>query len=431
MVNFVQNMKQLEIIGLLMLLLAGCTEYNLPESWFTRSETTIQHHPPFPGSSLHPLAYLRKPEPNPLNKVPPILPSYGWDHYSPTQIRKEYMAISPTPALPASWYIPQSTVNPETQVTIRFTDSLPFQSEITLSQECYLFIQLDNDIFNYTDRFYTNGIRIDFISPIFNYNPINFLMIPYWNKSINYYGIRGVQNIYTPSTTLSDSIKPGDRPYAGYLFLGSFKISNDPLKKVRFTRELQLGVIGPSSLGGALQISFHSSTPQNHKPIGWEYQIQDDFLLNYRVSLEKGIVSTKAFEVNMQTEGILGTVYTYLQGGFYIRTGRFNPYFSELFFSKRSVNKKRNAKNIQAYIFFNTNGRLWAYNATLEGGMFNKNSPYTIPSSQINRLIFEGSAGIAFSYGGFELRGEQFLLSPEFQNGWWHKWLSIRLSFSF
>ena len=324
-----------------------------------------------------------------------------------------------------------SSSSDQQPIPIPYTDSIPFPSEITLSREYYVYIQLDNDIFNYTDRFYTNGIRIDFISPAFRFNPLNYLMIPYWDKSLNYYGIRGVQNIYTPSTTLTDSIKPGDRPYAGFLFLGTYKISNDRENRVRFTRELQLGIIGPSSLGGALQISFHSSTPQNHKPIGWEYQIQDDLLLNYRIKLEKGLVAEKAIEMNIQMEGILGTVYTYLQGGFYFRTGWLNPYFSQLFFSREKINHQRKARNIQAYLFFNTNGRLWAYNATLEGGLFNKNSPYIIPASQINRLIFEGSAGIAFSWGGFELRGEQFVLSPEFQNGWWHKWLSIRLSFSF
>jgi hypothetical protein len=43
----------------------------------------------------------------------------------------------------------------------------------------------------------------------------------------------------------------------------------------------------------------------------------------------------------------------------------------------------------------------------------------------------EGSAGIVFSYGGIQIKGEQFLLSPEFENGWWHKWLSIQVGFSF
>jgi hypothetical protein len=200
---------------------------------------------------------------------------------------------------------------------------------------------------------------------------------------------------------------------------------------VRQSSELQAGILGPSSLAGALQITFHTSTPQNNEPLGWEYQIRNDVLLNYSLTLEKGILSSRNLEINLNSTGILGTVQTHVSGGAFLRTGWFNPYFDQLFFSKRALNIQRNHKNLQGYFFISLKGRFIAYDATLQGGLFNRSSPYTIPAPEIKRIVMEGSAGIVFSYGGIQIKGEQFLLSPEFENGWWHKWLSIQVGFSF
>ena len=88
-------------------------------------------------------------------------------------------------------------------------------------------------------------------------------------------------------------------------------------------------------------------------------------------------------------------------------------------------------QNLQFYFFTNLNTKGIGYDATLQGGLFNHSSPYTISSGDVSRLVFQGSAGLVFSYGGFQLKGEQFILSPEFRDGWWHKWVSIGLTFSF
>ena len=70
------------------------------------------------------------------------------------------------------------------------------------------------------------------------------------------------------------------------------------------------------------------------------------------------------------------------------------------------------------------------YDATLEGGLLNRTSSYTMPGREISRVVFQGSGGISWSCNGFRLDVEQFLLSPEFHNGWWHKWVHVALGFS-
>ena len=307
----------------------------------------------------------------------------------------------------------------------------PFPSVIELSRERYFRLQFDNDLLDNTDRFYTNGIRFEYICPAFSGSPLSRLMIPYWYPGTNYYGMSLVQNMYTSSKTKEPGILYGDRPYAAYLYVSAFRITNDKVHRFRQTSELQVGVIGPASLGGAGQTWFHESVPTNNKPQGWDYQIQNDLLLNYSLTYEKGIVTHPFFELTATGSGILGTVYTGLNAGFLLRTGAMQPYFSSLGFSKRSVNLRTGMRNAQYYLFMRVSGTAVGYDATLQGGMFNHSSVYTLPADSITRVRFNGSAGVALSYGGARLDVEQHIISPEFTGGLWHLWMGIGLTFSF
>ena len=305
-----------------------------------------------------------------------------------------------------------------------------FGTMITLSKENFLKINFDNDILNYTDRFYTNGIRIEVISPAFQYFPVSRLMVPYRRSGINYYGLSLVQNMYTPSTTKKEGILYGDRPYSSYLYLGTYKITNDPVHRFRQKSEMDIGVIGSYSLGEYVQKSFHSEVPTNTVPLGWEYQIKNDLVLNYSLAYEKGIFESRSFDMILNGAGCLGTLYTNISGGFMLRTGVLNPYFANLGIQKRKLNMQQGLRDFQFFFFIKSSGTLVGYDATLQGGLFNKTSVYTINGSYISRAVFEGSAGITLVYRGMRIDAEQFLLSPEFRNGWWHKWVHLGLTFA-
>lgn len=309
------------------------------------------------------------------------------------------------------------------------TENSPFASMITLSGETLLRVNFDNDILDYTDRFFTNGIKIEIISPGFQMNPLRRLMLPYWGPGTNYYGLSLVQNMFTPSTTKTGGILFGDRPYAAYLYVGSFKITNDPAHRFRQTSELDVGIIGPNSYGEWVQRSFHNAVPTNNEPLGWEYQIKNDLVLNYSIGYEKGIISGKNFEFLLASTGNVGTLYTNFGGGGQLRAGWFNPYFSNLGIAKKQVLQSSGLRKVQFFIFIKGSGKLVGYDATLQGGFFNKTSSYTLPSDKISRVVFQGSAGVAFSLNGIRLDAEQFILSPEFHDGWWHKWVHLALSF--
>ncbi|MDP1622112.1 MAG: lipid A deacylase LpxR family protein [Bacteroidales bacterium] len=305
-----------------------------------------------------------------------------------------------------------------------------FASLITLSRESLITVNFDNDILDYTDRFYTNGFRIEIISPGMQMNPLSRLMLPYWGSGTNYYGLSLVQNMFTPSTTKTGGILYGDRPYAAYLYAGTFKITNDKARRFRQTSELDAGIIGPNSYGEWVQRSFHNAVPTNNEPLGWEFQIKNDLILNYMVSFEKGVLSQKNFEFLLALTGNVGTLYSNLAGGGQIRAGWFNPHFANLGIAKKQILNDAGLRKTQFFFFIKGSGKLVGYDATLQGGMFNRSSVYKLPAGEISRLVFQSSGGITFSRNGIRLDVEQFMLSPEFQNGWWHKWVHVALTFS-
>jgi lipid A 3-O-deacylase len=311
-----------------------------------------------------------------------------------------------------------------------YVNGAGFESMIELARDKLLKVQGENDLLDNTDRFYTNGIRIDLVAPFLEASPLSRILVPYWHAGKNYYGICLVQNMYTPSTTKVGGILYGDRPYAAYLYVGSYKITNDSRRLIRVQSELAIGVLGQASLGEYVQKTFHNSVPTNSEPLGWQYQICNDLLLNYAVGIEKGILSRPAVEINVNGNATLGTVLTNIGGGIYLRAGRINPWFGDLGVHKRQVNLRCGLKNTQFYFFMRSGVRFIGYDATLEGGVLNKTSPYTISSQEMSRVQLKTSAGLAFVQGGFRLELEQFLLSPEFSHGWWHKWVSLGLTFA-
>ena len=423
-------MNRFLLIGFVVIFLSGCA-LDEPLDIGVQPTQNQRNYPDNTYRSHHPLSFVREPDSVHISRMTQLPDEEPWELVPTHLIRRNPDLIATLEMLQNDNIVLDLNEPVSRKYLNSSIENGSFKSMITLSSESYFHLQVDNDMFNYTDRFFTSGLRADLILPVFRYNPLSFVLIPYWGDGTNYYGIRVVQNIYTPSTTLTGGILEGDRPYAGYLYVGSYKITNDVSTRVRLTSELQLGVIGPSSFGGALQIAFHTSTAQNKPPLGWEYQIKDDLLLNYRATIEKGIVTTRYLEANLHATGLLGTVHTNISGGIYLRTGLFNPYFQNLFLSRYSLNKKRGTRNFQCYLFLNLGGRVVGYDATLEGGVFNQTNAYTLSSSDLNRLLFLGSAGLTAAYGGFQIKGEQFLLSPEFNAGWWHKWLSVSLTYSF
>jgi hypothetical protein len=287
-------------------------------------------------------------------------------------------------------------------------------------------IGFENDIFNNTDYYYTNGIRFSYISPVFASSPFAAAMIPYRRASLSYHGMNAIQNMYTPTNPDTTVILEGDRPFSAYLIFGHFKNTLDHQRHYRIFTELQAGLIGPGSLGGFIQDQIHDIPP-----VGWQNQVQNDLVLNYSVLLEKGLFNRRHFDLNIYTGGQVGTLYTNAGGGIRLRAGWMDPYFSMPAASLRSNKAGKQAENWQFGIFATASAKAVGYDATLQGGLFNKSSSYTIPPEDIQRLTFQSSAGIFASYYGWGLLLEQHYITPEFRDALHHRWGEISMSYSF
>ena len=347
-------------------------------------------------------------------------------HYShPDSVRLKNIA-----SLRTSGIVPDFSEPLNKDLILRQGIDTLYKSAITLSPDRVLKIGFDNDIFDYTDQFYTNGIRFEYVAPAISDNPVKHMMLPYWSQAKNYYGLSLVQNLYTPSTTKVGGIIYGDRPYAAYLYFGSFKITNDELHHFRQRSELDLGVMGKPSLGGTVQDLFHKYVPTNNEPLGWEYQISTDAVISYNFSLEKGVINTEHMQLILTGTGTLGTLYTNFGGGVSLRLGWFNDYFSDLGVRKKGVLKAGGLRLAQYFFTIKGAVRFVAYDATLEGGLINHNSPYTIPASAISNFVTQSSVGFTVTYGAIGLELEQMVLSPEFNHKWWHAWGHVGLLFA-
>jgi hypothetical protein len=238
------------------------------------------------------------------------------------------------------------------------------------------------------------------------------------------YGISIDHVAYTPTSTSSNQILYGDRPFAACLSLKTFALATDSSRRRRISSALIAGVIGPWAGGQEMQTTIHRWL-NNPLPKGWQYQIQNDLILNYQVNYEKELLNlSNIFSLNSANELRIGTLNDKVSGGFSFLLGKFfDPY--------RSIGKSKTRGKWSYYLYGNLQLSLIAYDASLQGGVFDHQSEYTIPASAISRVSFQGNYGIVVSISSIYLEYCQSYLTREFDTGKYHRWGGVRIGISF
>jgi len=306
-----------------------------------------------------------------------------------------------------------------------FLSSLIAQSEITGRMETpsSVLISFENDFWEKTDQYFTNGIRFYHADQFYSKSPINFLLLPFvkTDKGIQEYGIGIIHNMYTPSNVKDLTLQEGDRPFASYLVLDEYKTWINPETKFRIRSEFYLGLIGSYAFGEEVQSFIHKITP-SRDPQGWYKQVDNDLVVNYNLHFSKGQIVTRNFEWILNGGLQLGTLYSNYSFGMGFRGGRLNPYFESLVpasFWQKGEWHFALSYNIEAkYVF---------YDASLQGGMiFNKHTEYSLSKDQIKPWVLIQKIGLSMIYRDHEFVIEQNMLSPEFKSGHSHNWLGIQ-----
>jgi lipid A 3-O-deacylase len=299
-------------------------------------------------------------------------------------------------------------------VSLRAAAQEQRMDEPAASDRKYFSYTYSNDFFNGTDRYFTQQIHPQLVFRIFRKMPLMKLLVGL-KGSVRQYGLSGTQDCFTPASIRRDTILRGDRPYAGTMVIGHFKISNDQQRKRRLTSQLDIGVIGPCAKCEEEQKGIHRWL-DNIQPLGWENQISNDLYLTYRLRYEKSIFGSPAFDAIALAEVNGGTIYDNAAIGLNLRTGRMQPYFED-------------ARSRKLQFYFSAQGWIKAlgYNGTLQGGMFSS-SINTLSAREVAPVVLKGVLATGISFKWFSIEHGRVFITREI-NAWWpHGWGYINIT---
>ena len=264
-----------------------------------------------------------------------------------------------------------------------------------------------NDYFTGTDRYYTQGIGLQYFDPALRRAPL-MLLLPALSGAEKSYGLRLRNSGFTPTQLTSDAPLIGDRPFAATLTLAHVLESADRERGLTLTAALDAGVIGQAAGGKWQQVAIHRATG-NVIPRGWDNQIRNDAVLDYALRLEKTLAACSRADLGAYSEASLGTLYTDAAAG---ATGRVG-----------ALGRTRG----RFYLFGRAEEKLVGYDATLQGGLLNRGSPYVLTSAQVRRSVMRGDVGFAADFGAWAVEADRVYLSREFTGGLSHEWVEISL----
>jgi len=292
-------------------------------------------------------------------------------------------------------------------------------SGIKISTNKFVRLNYENDFFTQTDDYYTQGIKLEAVNPVFHYSPVMWLL-PRLSNSTVQYGLSAVQDCFTPTSITSNTILYGDHPFAGYVYLGHYKTSANYYKKQLLTSEVDVGAIGSCAECEEEQKAIHSTVPGNTQPDGWQYQIGTGLMINYKLRYEKALYTDTAVDVDAVGQMNAGTVYDNALAGITFHFGKMQSYF---------LTNHTSAFQLYAIVQGWVEGV--AYNGTMQGDLFTGNSIYTLSYKQISPLVFGDSYGICLSYKKTLVTYSVTHISNEIINGNYHGWGHIDVTVYF
>lgn len=281
-----------------------------------------------------------------------------------------------------------------------------------------------NDFFFGTDYYFTQGMTLDVVSPALARLPTRRLLAGGHPARPRYYGVLLRYDGFTPLRIEDAFIRVGDRPYAAYFYASLYQVSWRSSAGQRFTAALDLGYIGPAAGGKPIQTKLHELT-HNPEPRGWDNQIRSDAVLGYRLTYEQRLVAAgRWLELTGSADASLGTLYTYAGAGARLRLGWFASYFAD----PGAAGTARASRGWQVYSEATFTGRLVGYDATLQGGFFNRSSPYTLAFAEVNHAVPHGTGSLVLAHGGLSFTATAVVVGPEFAGGRTHRWGVLALS---
>ena len=246
------------------------------------------------------------------------------------------------------------------------------------------------------DRHYTHGIKLAYLAASDAFPKtvawLNRFPSCGMEQPVGRVGFVIGQNMYTPEDILDPNPIPNDRPYAGWLYVGTLfqrQARVNPHLAALEGFEVNLGIVGPQSYADEMQRISHQWRFPEDIPQGWANQLQNEpgLVLKYarlwRWSLSER--SAKYFDVIPRAGFELGNVNTFGVAGASFRLGYNLPddFGVQIIDSPASVNgvQSQRKNGFSIYAFGGVDGRAVLQDIALDGNTF-------CQSASVNKYTF-------------------------------------------
>lgn len=279
----------------------------------------------------------------------------------------------------------------------------------------------ENDLFGGTDRNYSNGVRIERVSPandvfpVLNWAAERLPFLDLERRDLRQ-GLALSHTIFTPEDITEPVPDPDDRPYAGWLYLSGTAVASDD--HIQDVLQLNVGVVGPSALGRFVQDEWHALIDEE-QPRGWDYQLKDEpgvELIVQRMALQDGPDLPFGLETDFgyYGGGAIGNVRTYAGTGLVGRIGwdlasDFGP--PRIRPALAGAGTFSPERPIGAYLFAGLDGRFILRDMFLDGNAI-RDSPRV---ADRNKLVADFQSGIAVHIENVQLAFTYVHRTEEFQ----------------
>jgi len=287
-------------------------------------------------------------------------------------------------------------------------------------------LKSDNDSYlgQGSDRYYTNGLFLNFR------HALDQQKLPQGIEKKTYEITLG-QKMFNPYSGYAPDPATQDRPFAGYLYAEgamNWFYSNESVLKT----SVQVGTTGKNSLAEAGQKLLHRVIGF-YDLEGWDYQIKNELALNLSAQYTRliGRVADNAVEFSFEGYGNLGTTFTGAGAGLLFRTGSLNQLFNSAYTNAVIGNNAKTKALVKREFFFYAKPQLnlVGYDATIQGSLFNNNSPVTFGQKPI---VFAQQLGVDYSSQRFTFDFGVIFKTKEVKSvARAHQWGSISMFYRF
>lgn len=335
---------------------------------------------------------------------------------------------------------------------------LPIDTDPTPDELRNIFsFQIENDFFNpisRSDRDYTSGLRIGWLSPALPDLPDGMAMLltmpTFFGEDpvtsvVRRVGLSIGQNLYTPADTQTSQPIFNDRPYAGWLnasiaLQSTYKRLDQKTGKetaVRLdTLQFGIGLVGPSAGGEFVQNNFHTLIGVE-KSFGWANQLYNEptldltFERRWRTGHSALFDSPKLeWDFIPSSGATAGNVAVYGRVGGIVRIGKelhadFGPPRVR---PALPGSEGFTGEGFGWYFFAGLGGEAVAHNMFLDGNTAGGNIVHVTHRP----FVGEGQVGLAFKYNGVRVTWTQVLRTPEFfERDRWSAFGSVNVTFRY